>query len=199
MFALSWPFFKNSGDDYAGMIREELFTCEVLTSRNHMYVVRELCLLIVWTWVGQLALTRHFFRQKPVRPWPYKPYLWGRPCQYNTERGAYQAAHCWGKMMVAAPEPPSKSNWGGRRKTQADGKFTGAHYQKWPSHVVNSSSVGARGGSVKEGSNEPRPTLSWHFSIHPSVEFAVHCIVKCIISSLHGVTNTDLESCETRC
>ena len=34
----------------------------------------------------------------------------------HTKRAAYQAGHCWGPMMVAAPELPSPSDWGWRWK-----------------------------------------------------------------------------------
>lgn len=34
----------------------------------------------------------------------------------HTKRAAYQAGHCWGQMIVAAPELPSPSDWGWKRK-----------------------------------------------------------------------------------
>ena len=34
----------------------------------------------------------------------------------HTKRAAYQAGHCWGQVMVAAPELPSPSDWGWKRK-----------------------------------------------------------------------------------
>ena len=34
----------------------------------------------------------------------------------HTKRAAYQAGHCWGQMMVAAPELPSPGDWGWKRK-----------------------------------------------------------------------------------
>ena len=34
----------------------------------------------------------------------------------HTKRAAYQAGHCWGQAMVAAPELPSPGDWGWKRK-----------------------------------------------------------------------------------
>lgn len=34
----------------------------------------------------------------------------------HTRRAAYQAGHCWGQMVVAAPELPSPGLWGWKRK-----------------------------------------------------------------------------------
>ena len=34
----------------------------------------------------------------------------------HIKRAAYQAGHCWGQMMVAAPELPSPGDWGWKRK-----------------------------------------------------------------------------------
>ena len=42
--ASNWPFFKNSGDEFNGIIVKEFFTCDVLTNGNHEYIVRELSL-----------------------------------------------------------------------------------------------------------------------------------------------------------
>ncbi len=33
----------------------------------------------------------------------------------HTKRAAYQAGHCWGQMMIAAPELPSPSDWGWKK------------------------------------------------------------------------------------
>ena len=57
----------------------------------------------------------------------------------HTKRAPYQAGHCWGQMMVAAPELPSPSDWGGRQDD----------YQKLPRHAVNSSSVGVQQGKMQ--------------------------------------------------
>ena len=60
----------------------------------------------------------------------------------------------------------------GSGRTQADGKFTGPHYQKLPRHVVNSSSVGVRRGAAKEGANVPRH----HFSALPFATAVDHVL-----------------------
>ena len=82
----------------------------------------------------------------------------------HTKRAAYQAGHCWGQMMVAAPELPM---------TQEDGKLTGPLYQKLPRHAVNSSSVGVQ--HAREDANVPRH----HFSV---LHFAT--VVDCVLITL---------------
>ena len=40
----------------------------------------------------------------------------------HTKRAAYQAGHCWGQAMVAAPELPSPGEWGWKRKETGEYK-----------------------------------------------------------------------------
>ncbi len=37
---------------------------------------------------------------------------------WDIKRATYQAGHCWAQMMIAAPELPSPSEWGWRRKAE---------------------------------------------------------------------------------
>ena len=48
----------------------------------------------------------------------------------HAKRAAYQAGYCWGQMMVAAPELPSPSEWGGSRETVDAGTYTGQPSQR---------------------------------------------------------------------
>ena len=49
----------------------------------------------------------------------------------HTNRAPYQAGHCWGLMMVAAPH--QVTGW-----KLAAGRFSEPYYQKLPRHVANS-------------------------------------------------------------
>ena len=53
----------------------------------------------------------------------------------------------WSLMMVAAPELPSPSDWGWKRKDTGGWKLTLP--EKLPRHAVNSSSVGVQQGKMQ--------------------------------------------------
>ena len=73
----------------------------------------------------------------------------------HTKRAVYQAVHCWGQLMVAAPELPSPGDWGGRGMTQVDGKCTGPLYRKQPRPVADFCAAAAK-RVVRDSANVPR-------------------------------------------
>ena len=62
----------------------------------------------------------------------------------HVKRATYQAGYCWSQYCIAAPEMPSPSVWGGRRRTLESGMFFGQIYPKQLRLVENSFDVGAK-------------------------------------------------------
>ena len=83
----------------------------------------------------------------------------------HTKRAAYQAGHCWGQVMVAAPELPSPGDWGWKKRWMGRPLC-----QKQPRPVMNSSAVdvkrGAEGIQGSTSVHSPLPMWWTVFSLH---------------------------------
>ena len=88
------------------------------------------------------------------------------------KEGCYQAGHCWGQMMVAAPEFPSPSDWGWKQRDTGGWDF---HWTTLPQATQACRELlkcGCKKGCSMEGANVP----THHFS---ALHFVI--VVDCVL------------------